>query len=327
MHVVGIDAANAPHVSLTIIPPTRLHGTPLPQDAFAVHEVGELRPAQAERVDPASVEVAAVLDVAGADAARLRDLKGAAVEFLLGLPDRVRFSIVATTDLPDAAIPTDIATAIATIDDVESAAGGDLGSAITTATLGFTRAPGMAQHVVIFSAVSEPIGDQAMSEITRALQRESAVGHLIGWGSMDRARRLAAVPEATGGLAELVDGSTAISDAGARTAAGIANQYRVSYVSAENRGSTDVDLEIRHVGVEATASVAVLLPKSKTATTTVESAESAAVDPGAAGSSVDAVVITAIVVVLIGWTIAGLIVTVRRGTRSADPVEPRRGWT
>jgi hypothetical protein len=253
LEVSPLDTAGPPSVSLRVVPPPALQDDPLPDGAFTVRQDDEVLPVEVHAIDPETVEVALVVDLAGETGVPrpMTDIRPTAASFLLALPAAVRFTLI-DAGSPSQAPAADIATAISRIRAMEPPARSDLVAAVEAAAAAFTPEPGHSRNVVVLTTGGGRADPNSIDRLGRGLAARGVVVHVLGVQSTMTLTVLNDLATATGGSVTLTDTAVEVADAAADTIASVVDGYQVDFVPSST-GDTRVEVELRHADVTARA--------------------------------------------------------------------------
>ena len=285
--VVAADLSDYPEVTVTVaarLPPT-LDGATLPPQALRLSEAGAAREVAVSPAPTEDLEVVLLLDTSvSSDDGTLSAVVGAAVEFVLGLPD-ARVAVVSSGGQPRVVAPAseDHAEVTAGLGTVVAAADGDLLGAVPLAVDQFSEGGTGRRILVAVSTGSDTASATAPAGAAAAVSRAGAALYALdvrpAGGEAGALAQLAAA--AIGDLLIVEDAGELVGVLDVVTD-DLANSYELSYRS-EEAGPTPVAVTLDQGEVKAESTVTLPLPSDAADGETMTSPTEANADPAPSG--------------------------------------------
>ncbi len=285
--VVAADLSDYPEVTVTVaarLPPT-LDGATLPPQALRLSEAGAAREVAVSPAPTEDLEVVLLLDTSvSSDDGTLSAVVGAAVEFVLGLPD-ARVAVVSSGGQPRVVAPAseDHAEVTAGLGTVVAAADGDLLGAVPLAVDQFSEGGTGRRILVAVSTGPDTASATASAGAAAAVSRAGAALYALdvrpAGGEAGALAQLAAA--AIGDLLIVEDAGELVGVLDVVTD-DLANSYELSYRS-EEAGPTPVAVTLDQGEVQAESTVTLPLPSDAADGETMTSPTEANAAPAPSG--------------------------------------------
>lgn len=239
LRVNRADLSAFPAVNLTITPPRDRSGSALDAAQLTLTELGRRRAVELVPLQAEELSVAIVLDVS-VDGDALQQVKGAAIELILRLPDGAKTLLLAGDGSPigRAEATSDRQANLDELRTLQAGIGAPLTEGILPALERLVPDGADRPTVVLISPAAVEVSDQAAAEAaSQALAQARAGLYIITGHGGPTDEPIAALAAATGGRALFTEGpgQDALISAVDRLLAELTSQYRVSFSSAAIR--------------------------------------------------------------------------------------------